>query len=139
MKITDGSFGSGRVLLTVPNPGAGDRLDLTRSPAAAGATVEACARPDDRPAGGTAVLDDLEIDDSESPAIGVAPVGTTWDEVRDHVKIAHSPLLVWPPDAAEYAGAYWAGTEVVIADDLGPDQDEAVSEFRDLLRERGEA
>jgi hypothetical protein len=85
------------------------------------------------------VLDDLEYDDSESPAIGLAPVGATWDEVRDHVKIVHSPLLVWPEDGAEYAGAYWAGTEVVIADDLGPDQDEAVSEFRDLLRERGEA
>ena len=36
-------------------------------------------------------------------------------------------------------GAYWAGTSVVIADDLGPDHDEAVSEFRDLLRERGQA
>jgi hypothetical protein len=85
------------------------------------------------------VLHDLEIDDSESPAIGVAPVGATWDEVRDHVKIAHSPLLVWPQDGAEYAGAYWAGTDMVIVDDLGADQDEAVSEFRDVLRERGEA
>jgi hypothetical protein len=85
------------------------------------------------------VLDDLEIDDSESPAIGLAPVGATWDEVRDHVKIAHSPVLVWPEDGAEYAGAYWAGTDLVIVDDLGPDQDEAVSEFRDVLRERGEA
>jgi hypothetical protein len=95
--------------------------------------------PDNRAAGGTTVLNDLEYDDSESPAIGLAPVGATWDEVRDHVKIMHSPLLVWPEDGAEYAGAYWAGTDVVIADDLGSDQDEAVSEFRDLLRERGEA
>jgi hypothetical protein len=85
------------------------------------------------------VLDNLEYDDTESPAIGLAPVGATWDEVRDHVKIVHSPVLVWPEDGTEYAGAYWAGTDVVIADDLGPDQDEAVSEFRDLLRERGEA
>ena len=85
------------------------------------------------------MLDDLEYDDSESPAIGLAHVGATWDEVRDHVKIAHSPLLVWPEDGVKYAGAYGAGHEVVIADDLGLDQDEAVSEFRDLLRERGEA
>ena len=86
-----------------------------------------------------AVLGNLEYDDSESPAIGVAPAGTTRDEVLDHVKIMHSPLVIWPPDADEYAGAYWAGTSVVIADDLGPDHDEAVSEFRDLLRERGQA
>ena len=29
-------------------------------------------------------------------------------------------------------------TKMIVAEDLGPDQDEAVAEFRDLLRERGE-
>jgi hypothetical protein len=85
------------------------------------------------------VLDDLEYDDSESPAIGLVPDGVSWEEVQDHLKIAHNPLLVPRADGAEYVGAYWAGTRVVVAEDLGSDQDEAVREFRELLRERGEA
>src|SRR6266536_3171879 len=60
-------------------------------------------------------------------------------EVEDHIKIAHHPLLVPPADGGEYAGAYWAGTKLVVAEDLGPDQDGAVTEFRELLHERGEA
>ncbi len=32
----------------------------------------------------------------------------------------------------------WDGTKMIVAEDLGPDQDEAVAEFRELLRERGE-
>jgi hypothetical protein len=42
-------------------------------------------------------------------------------------------------DGDQYAGAYWADTKMVVADDLGSDQDQAVEEFRELLRERGEA
>jgi hypothetical protein len=84
------------------------------------------------------VLDDLDIDDSESPAIGLVRAGVSWDEVRDHIKIGHSPLLV-PGDGGEYAGIYWTGTEAVVIDDLGSDQDDAIHEFRGLLRERGEA
>jgi hypothetical protein len=38
----------------------------------------------------------------------------------------------------EYAGAYWTGTEMIVLDDLGPDQDEALDDFRDQLRQRGE-
>jgi hypothetical protein len=41
--------------------------------------------------------------------------------------------------SGEYVGAYWAGARLVVADDLGPDQDEAVTEFREYLREHGEA
>jgi hypothetical protein len=85
------------------------------------------------------VLDDLEYDDSGSPAIGLVPAGVTWDDVRDHIKIAHSPLLVLDSGSAQYAGIYWTGTNAVVTDDLGPDQDQAISEFRDYLRERGEA
>ena len=84
------------------------------------------------------MLDDLTYDDSEAPAIGLVPAGVSWTEVQDHIKIAHHPLLVLD-ESGEYAGAYWAGTQLVVAQDLGPDQDEAVSEFRGLLRERGEA
>jgi len=40
------------------------------------------------------VLDDLAYEDSESPAIGVVPAGVSWEEVQDHIKIAHHPLLV---------------------------------------------
>ena len=42
------------------------------------------------------MLDDLSYDDSEPPTIGLVPAGVSWDEVRDHIKIAHSPLLVGP-------------------------------------------
>jgi len=85
------------------------------------------------------VLDDLEFDDSNSPAIGLVRPGVSWDEIRDHIKIAHHSLLV-PPDAGggQFAGAYWTGTELVVINDLGPDQDQAVDEFRTILHERGE-
>lgn len=85
------------------------------------------------------MLDDLEYDDSEPPTIGLVRAGVSWEDVQDHVKIAHHPLLVLPEGSAQYAGAYWAGTTMVVADDLGPDQEQAICEFRDLLRERGEA
>jgi hypothetical protein len=85
------------------------------------------------------VLDDLEFDDSGSPAIGLVPPGVSWEEVRDHIKIAHHSLLVPPPaDGRQFAGAYWTGTEMVRIDDLGLDQDQAIDEFRALLHERGE-
>jgi hypothetical protein len=85
------------------------------------------------------VLDDLEFDDSDAPAIGLVPPGVSWEQVHDHIKIAHHCLLV-PPSAAgrQFAGAYWTGTGMVVIDDLGPDQDQAVDEFRALLHERGE-
>jgi hypothetical protein len=89
--------------------------------------------------GEKAVLDDLTYDDSEYPTIGLVRAGVQWEEVQDHIKIAHSPLLVPLKDGGQYVGAYWAGTKLVIADDLGPDQDQAVREFREFLRERGEA
>jgi hypothetical protein len=85
------------------------------------------------------MIDELEYDDSDSPAIGLVPAGTAWAAIEDHIKIAHHPLLVLRADSGQYAGAYWAGTRLVVAEDLGPDQDEAVGEFRDILRERGEA
>jgi hypothetical protein len=86
------------------------------------------------------VLDDLDFDDSDSPAIGLVPPGVSWEQVRDHIKIAHHHLLV-PPDgggAGDYAGAYWTGTEMAVVADLGPDQDEAIDEFRAFLQEHGE-
>ena len=85
------------------------------------------------------MLDDLGYDDSDSPAIGLVPAGISWDEVHDHLKIAHSPLLVEPDDGGEYAGAYWSGARMVVARELGTDQEQALEEFRELLHERGEA
>ncbi len=85
------------------------------------------------------MLDDLVYDDSESPAIGLAPAGAAWDDVQDHLKIAHHPLLVLLPGSDEYVGAYWAGTALVVVADLSPDEEQAVQEFRAVLRERGEA
>ena len=65
--------------------------------------------------------------------------GVPWDDVQGHIKIAHNPLLVWLDDSSDYVGAYWDGTKLIVAEDLGSDQEEAVSEFRDFLREHGEA
>ena len=84
------------------------------------------------------MLQDLEFDDSDSPAIGLVPPGVSWDEVRDHIKIAHHSLLVSPADGGEYAGAYWTGTDMVVISDLGTDQDQAVEEFRAFLQEHDE-
>lgn len=85
------------------------------------------------------MLDDLEYDDSEPPAIGLLPAGVSWDDIRDHIKIAHHPLLVLPGDGAGYVGVYWAGAAMAVTGDLGSDPDEAITEFRDFLRDRGEA
>jgi hypothetical protein len=86
------------------------------------------------------VLEGLEVDDADAPAIGLVPPGVSWEEVRDHIKIVHQHLLV-PPDCAgggDYAGAYWTGTEMAVVADLGPDQDAAIGEFRAFLQEHGE-
>jgi hypothetical protein len=85
------------------------------------------------------VLDDLKFDDSDSPAIGLVPPGVSWEEVRDHIKIAHHSLLVPPPaDGGDFAGAYWTGTEMLVIDDLGPEHDQAIDDFRAALQDRGE-
>jgi hypothetical protein len=62
-----------------------------------------------------------------------------WEEIQDHIKIAHHPLVVPPEAGTEYAGAYWTGTAMAVIKDLGSDQDQAIGEIRQLLRERGEA
>ena len=84
------------------------------------------------------MLDDLAYDDSDEPGIGLVPGDVPWDAVEDHIKIVHGPLLVGPDPGGQYAGAYWASTRMVVESDLGSDQDEAVTEFRQLLRERGQ-
>jgi hypothetical protein len=85
------------------------------------------------------MLDDLEFDDSDSPAIGLVTPGVSWDQVYDHIKIAHHSLLVPPlADGGDFAGAYWTGTEMVVIDDLGPDQDQAIDDFRAVLQDLGE-
>jgi len=85
------------------------------------------------------MLDNLEFDDSDSPAIGLVPPGVSWDQVYDHIKIAHHSLLVPPPaDGSDFAGAYWTGTEMMVIDDLGPDQDRAIDDFRATLQDLGE-
>ena len=85
------------------------------------------------------MLDDLEYDDSEPPAIALVPAGVPWEDIQNHIKIAHDPLVVLSASGTEYAGAYWTGTAMAVVEDLGSDQDQAIGEFRQLLRERGEA
>jgi hypothetical protein len=84
------------------------------------------------------LLNDLEYDDLESPAIGLVPGVVSWADVLDHIKIAHSPLLALLADGAEYTGVYWTGTEAVQVPELGSDPEEAIDEFRAVLTERGE-
>jgi hypothetical protein len=84
------------------------------------------------------VLEDLEFDDSDSPAIGLVPPGVSWEQVRDHIKIAHHHLLVPSADGAGHTGAYWTGTDMALVEDLGPDQEEAIEEFRVYLQEHDE-
>ncbi len=85
------------------------------------------------------MLEDLEFDDSDAPAIGLVPSTVSWDEVRDHIKIAHHHLLVPPAvTGGDYRGAYWTGTDLAVVEDLGPDQDEAIDEFRAFLQEHDE-
>jgi hypothetical protein len=84
------------------------------------------------------VLDDLSHDDSDEPGIGLVPPGVSWDEIADHIKIVHGPLLTGPDDSGQYAGVYWAGAAMVVEPELGSDQDEAISEFREILRDRGQ-
>ena len=84
------------------------------------------------------MLEDLEFDDAGSPAIGLVPPGVSWQEVHDHIKIAHHHLLMPPADGGEYTGAYWTGTKMALAEDLGPDQDDAIDEFRAYLQEHDE-
>ena len=55
------------------------------------------------------MLDGLTYDDSEPPSIALVPPGTSWEQVHDHIKIAHDFLLV-QPEGSGYAGAYWTGT-----------------------------
>ena len=84
------------------------------------------------------MLEDLEVDDSGSPAIGLVPPGVSWEQVRDHIKIAHHHLLVPSAGGDDYAGAYWTGTDMVVLDDLGSDQEQAIDEFRTFLQEHDE-
>lgn len=85
------------------------------------------------------MLDDVEYDDSESPAIGLVPPGVPWDDIQDHIKIAHHPLLVLPDGSDDYVGVYWANAAMAVTGDFGSDLDQAISDFRGFLRERGEA
>jgi hypothetical protein len=84
------------------------------------------------------VIENLEVDDSGSPAIGLVPPGVSWEQVGDHIKIAHHHLLVPSADGGDYAGAYWTGTTMAVVEDLGPDPEEAIDEFRAYLQEHDE-
>ncbi len=84
------------------------------------------------------MLDGLDYDDSDSPAIGLVPAGVPWEDVRDHIKIAHGPLLVELGGTGEYSGVYWTGTDTVVVGDLGSDPEQAIDEFRAFLQEHGE-
>jgi hypothetical protein len=84
------------------------------------------------------VLEDLEFDDADAPAIGLVPPGVSWEQVRDHIKIAHHHLLVPPDPDGEYTGVYWTGREMALVSDLGSDQEEAIEEFRAYLQEHDE-
>ena len=56
--------------------------------------------------------------------------------MRDHITFAHHHLLVL--DDGDYTVAYWTGTDMALVTDLGPDQDEAILQFRAYLQEHDE-
>ncbi len=85
------------------------------------------------------MLDNLDVDDSESPAIGIVPAGVRWHDVQDHLRIGRSPLLLPIDDGGQYRGLYWTQAKPIVVGELGTDQEQAISEFREVLRERGEA
>jgi hypothetical protein len=41
-------------------------------------------------------------------------------------------------DDGDYVGAYWTGTDMALVRDLGPDQEDAIEEFRAYLQEHDE-
>jgi hypothetical protein len=84
------------------------------------------------------VFEELDVDDTELPAITVVPLSATWDEVYDHIKISHAPLVVIPEGGEDYVGAWWTGSEMVKTDELGPDLDDAIVDFRQYLIDRGQ-
>jgi hypothetical protein len=84
------------------------------------------------------VFQELDVDDTGLPSIALVPPGASRDEVYDHIKINHHPLLFLPEGSEDYVGAYWTGTDMVVSDELGPDQDEAIDEFRQYLLDRGQ-
>ena len=73
------------------------------------------------------MLDDLEYDDSEPPAIALVPAGVPWEDIHDHIKITHHPLMALPESSTEYAGVYWTGAAMAVIEELGSDQDQAIS------------
>lgn len=81
----------------------------------------------------------LEFDDGESPEIGPVPAGVPWEQAQNHIKIAHDPLLVPPGGSAQYLGANWAGTKLVVPRISDQNLEQAIREFGEFLRERGEA
>ena len=84
------------------------------------------------------MLDHVDVDDTELPSIGIAPPGTSWDEIFDHVRISRNPLLVGPGDDGQYAGVWWTEPEILVERDLGEDPDEAIEDFRGILRDAGQ-
>ena len=84
------------------------------------------------------MLEDLEFDDADSPAIGLVPPGISWEQVRDHIKIAHHHLLVPSADGDDYSGVYWTGTDMAVVEDLGPGSEQDIDEFRAFLQEHDE-
>ena len=84
------------------------------------------------------MLEDLEFDDAGAPAIGLVPSGVSWEQVRDHIKIAHHHLLVPSANGTGHTGAYWTGTDMALVEDLDPDEEQAIDEFRIFLQEHDE-
>ena len=84
------------------------------------------------------MLEDLEFDDATRPRSAWCRRASRGTQVRDHIKIAHHHLLVPSADGDDYAGAYWTGTTMAVVEDLGPDQEQAIDEFRVYLQEHDE-
>ena len=83
------------------------------------------------------MLEDLEFDDAGSPAIGLVPPGVSWQQVHDHIKIAHHHLLSPRPTTGTTPAPTGPARDGP-GQDLGSDQEEAIEEFRAYLQEHDE-
>jgi len=80
-------------------------------------------------------------DDSDTPAIDILKEGCMGEEVEKYVYKSHRPILVRMPGSNQYRGLIWIDSKSwprrmssMLTDELGSDQKQAASAFREYLR-----
>jgi hypothetical protein len=83
------------------------------------------------------LISNITVDATEPPEIDLLQAPLPWEQVQNHVGIAHRPVLAPQPDSDQYKGVYWNNQtrSVEVTGDLGSDQGQAAGGFRAFLRE----